>query len=106
MIVAGQVEHARVEADVIADALEDDALQVVVEDRAGHALQRGEGLDVAAQEALERLVQGEAGVAGARDQDSTRTKHERRRGAEPTRTVPKLPQSTWPCSPGSVSRWR
>ena len=54
------------EADVIADALEDDALQIVVEDGAGHALERGEGLDVPAQEALERLVEGEARVAGAR----------------------------------------
>ena len=66
VVVAGELEQARMEADVIADALEDDALQVVVEDDAGHAPERGEGLDVAAQETLERLVEGEARVTGAR----------------------------------------
>jgi hypothetical protein len=62
----GEFEHPRVEADVIADALEDDALEIVVEDGAGHAAEGGEGLDVAAQETLEGLVEGEARVTGAR----------------------------------------
>jgi hypothetical protein len=66
VIVPGQLEHARVEADVIADAVEDDALEIVVEDRPRDAPQSREGFDVAAQEALQRLVQGEAGVDGAR----------------------------------------
>src|SRR5439155_8742260 len=49
-----------------AGAVEDDALEIVVEDGPGRAAEGGEGFDVAAQEALERLVQGKAGVDGAR----------------------------------------
>jgi len=66
VVMAGEFEHVRMEADVIADALEDHALQIVVQDGAGHALEGGEGLDVPRQETLERLVEGEAGGAGAR----------------------------------------
>jgi hypothetical protein len=66
VIMAGELEEPGVEADVIADALEDDALQVVVEQRARRSLERGEGLDVAAQETLQRLIEGKARVAGAR----------------------------------------
>jgi hypothetical protein len=81
VVVAGELEQAGVEADVIADALEDDALQIVVEDGAGHALERGEGLDMAAQETLERLVEGEAGVAGARPGEDEREADRTRRAA-------------------------
>ena len=80
VVVAGELEHARVEADVIADALEDDALQIVVEDGAGHALEGGEGLDVAAQETLERLVEGEARVARARPREHEHEAREQARG--------------------------
>ena len=38
VIVARELEQARMKPDVIADPFEDDALQIVVEDRAGHAL--------------------------------------------------------------------
>ena len=37
----------------------------------------------------------------ARDQLNTRTKADSRRVARPMVTVPKLPQSAWPCSPAS-----
>jgi hypothetical protein len=62
VIVPAQLEQARVEADGVALPLEDGAFQVVVQDDAGHTPQRLKGLDVAAQAALERLVQGEDGV--------------------------------------------
>jgi hypothetical protein len=39
VVVAGQLEHAGVEADVIPEAFEHDTLQVVVQDRAGHPLE-------------------------------------------------------------------
>jgi hypothetical protein len=61
VVVAGEEEHGLVESDVIAGPLEDDALQVVVEDRPRHAAQRGERLDMATQERLQRLVEGEPG---------------------------------------------
>src|SRR5207249_4794957 len=65
VIVAGQLEHARMEADVIPGPVEDDAFEIVVENRPGRAAEGGEGLDVAAEEALQRLVQSKAGVDGA-----------------------------------------
>ena len=49
------------EADVIADALEYDTLQVVVEQRPRHAAERLEREHVPAQKALQRLVEREAG---------------------------------------------
>jgi hypothetical protein len=64
VVVAGELEQAGVEADVLAEALEDDAFQVVVEQDAGDAAQGGEGFDVAAEKALQRLVEGKAGVDG------------------------------------------
>ena len=64
MIVAGQLEQARVEAHVLADALEDHAFQVVIEQDAWDAAEGGKGLDVAAENTLQRLVEGEAGVHG------------------------------------------
>jgi len=54
--VAGQLEHARMEADVIPGPVEDDAFEIVVENRPGRAAEGGEGLDVAAEEALQRLA--------------------------------------------------
>jgi hypothetical protein len=81
VVVAGELQHVRMEADVIADTLEDDALQVVVEDGAGHALERGEGRDVPPQETLERLVQGETGLAGARPGEHEHEAGELARGA-------------------------
>ncbi len=65
VVVAGELEQPRVEADVLAVAFEDDAFQVVVQEHSRHAPQGGEGLDVAAEKALERLVEGEARVDGA-----------------------------------------
>ncbi len=50
------------EPDVIAGALEDDTLEIVVEDLARHAAERLEGEDVAAHETLERLVEREPRV--------------------------------------------
>jgi hypothetical protein len=66
----GELEHARMKTDVIADAVEDDALEIVVEDRPGHAAEGREGLDVAAQEALQGLVQGEASVHGEHEDEA------------------------------------
>jgi hypothetical protein len=60
VVVAGELEQARVEADVLPEALEDHAFQVVIEQGPGDPTQGGEGLDVAAEKALEGLVQGEA----------------------------------------------
>ena len=51
---------------MIAHALEDDTLQIVVEHHARHAAEGGEGLDMAAQETLERLVEGKPRVGRAR----------------------------------------
>ena len=62
VVVPAQLEQARVEADGVALPFEDGAFQVVVEDDSRHALKRGKRLDVAAQEALERLVQSEDGM--------------------------------------------
>jgi hypothetical protein len=53
------------ESDVVADALEDDALEVVVEEIPRYPAEGGEGLDVAPDEALQRLVEREAGEDGA-----------------------------------------
>src|SRR2546428_2065706 len=65
VIVPGQLEQARMEADVIADPLQDDALEIVVQEGPRHPAERGEGFDVAPQETLQRLIQGEARVHGA-----------------------------------------
>ena len=50
----------------VADALEDRGFQVVVEQASRHALERREGGEVAPQEALEGLVEDEAGEDRAR----------------------------------------
>src|SRR3972149_4596865 len=62
VIVAGEIEDSRMKADVVPGALQDDALQVVVENGPGDAVKRIERLDVPAQEALHRLVEREASV--------------------------------------------
>lgn len=51
--------------DVVADALEDDALEVVVEQHARDATKGGERLDVASNEALHGLVEDEASEESA-----------------------------------------
>src|SRR5690606_15891266 len=61
-----EVEDARMELDVVADALEDDALEIVVEDLARYAAERLEGEPMAAQERLERRVEHEPRVHRAR----------------------------------------
>jgi hypothetical protein len=57
--VAGQREQRRVEADRVAPALEHGALEVVVQQHPGQA-ECGEGLDVAAQEAVHAGIEEEA----------------------------------------------
>ena len=69
VVVPGELEDARVEADEFAAALEDGALQVVVQDRPRHAAERFERGDVPAQEALGRLVEVEAGEQRARPRE-------------------------------------
>lgn len=58
----GELEDLRVVPDVIAVALEDHALEVVVEDLARDSAERVEGIDVPAQETLELLLPEELGV--------------------------------------------
>ncbi len=60
MVVAGQCQQFRVEADGIAYALEHRAFEVVVEGDPGAAVEGNEGLDMAAQEAVHPSVQEEA----------------------------------------------
>ena len=58
----GELEQARVELDRIPLAREHRALEIVVEQGPGGALEVRKCLDVAAQEALEGLVEGEQHV--------------------------------------------
>lgn len=67
VIVPGELEDPRIESDVLADALEDDALEVVVEERPRHAAEGLKGEDVAPGEALGRLVEDKAGEDRARE---------------------------------------
>src|SRR6266545_3073202 len=60
VVVAGELEDAVMKTDEVALALEDDAFQVIVEDGPRNAAEPPECFDVAAQEALERLVEREA----------------------------------------------
>ena len=74
VVVAGEVEQAGVKLDSGAAAVEDRAAQVVVDEGAGDAAEGVEGVDVPAEEALQRLVEGEEGGDGARvaeDHDET-----------------------------------
>jgi hypothetical protein len=59
-IPGGKLQQRRVEADGIADALQDCALEVVIEDGAGRRAEVAEGRDVPVQEAAHRGVQVEA----------------------------------------------
>ncbi len=73
----GEIEQSRVKADVIADALEHDALQVVVEQGPRNAPECGERLDMAAHEALQRLVEREAREDRARPRQNHHEARER-----------------------------
>jgi hypothetical protein len=64
VILPGQLEQPRVVADVVAHPFEDDALQIVVQEGAGHPPECLERFHVAAQEAFERLVECEARIDG------------------------------------------
>ena len=59
MVVAGQLEQAGMKLDGGPAAVEHGAAQIVVHQVAGGASQRVEGGDVPAEEALQRLVEGE-----------------------------------------------
>ena len=74
----GELEHARVVLHVLAVAIEHDALEIVVEQRARHAAERLEGAAVAMHEALEPLIEREAGVHRARPAEH---QHEAAQGA-------------------------
>jgi DNA-binding NtrC family response regulator len=67
VVMAGKLEQTWVEADDVADPLEHGGLQVVVENGARYAIERDEGGVVAAQKALERLVENEAGEERPRE---------------------------------------
>ena len=58
VIVPSELEDAIVKTDEIALTLQHDAFQVVVQDGPRNAAQLVESLDVAAQEALEGLIEG------------------------------------------------
>ena len=66
MVVAGELEQAGVKLHGGAAAVEHGAAQVVVDEVAGDAAERVEGVDVSAEEALEGLVEGEERGEGAR----------------------------------------
>jgi hypothetical protein len=59
-----QLEKARMKSNDVANALENSRFQIVVEKLARDTVERLEGGDVAAQEALERLVEHEASKQG------------------------------------------
>ncbi len=61
--------------DVVADPLDDDALQVVVQDPAGDPAERLERERVAAQEGLEGLVEREPRVHRARPRQHEHEAH-------------------------------
>ncbi len=66
VVVARQLEQAWMEADGIALPLQHSRLEVVVEQSARHAAEPLEGAHMAADEALQGLVEGEAREHGAR----------------------------------------
>jgi len=78
--VAGQGQQHRVEADRITLALEHGALEVVVQQHPGQA-QCGEGLDVAAQEAVHAGIEEEAQEDLARVAQHHDEGHQRAPGA-------------------------
>jgi len=65
VVVTSQLKDTGVEADQIALALEHDTFQVVVQRRAWRPLESLKGLDVTAEEAVERLVEREARESAA-----------------------------------------
>jgi len=60
--VAGELQQARMKPNDVADALEDDRFQIVVEQHARGATKRLECGDMAAQKTLECLIEDEARV--------------------------------------------
>jgi hypothetical protein len=66
VIVTGELEEPRVKPNRGAGALKDRAAQVIVDQRPRNARPRVEGLDVPAQKALQRLIDGEEREDGAR----------------------------------------
>ena len=66
VIVPGELEEARMKVNRAALAIEHRALEIVVDQDPGTAAQGVDGLDVAAQKALERLVEREDRVDRAR----------------------------------------
>ena len=74
VIVAGELEQAGMKLHRGAAAVEHGAAEIVVHEVAGDATERVEGVDVSAEEALERLVEGEERGERARvaeDHDET-----------------------------------
>jgi hypothetical protein len=65
--VAGKLEKAWVEADHIPDALEHDGLQIVVKKAARNPFERDEGGVMAAEKALDGLIEHEAGEERPRE---------------------------------------
>src|SRR5678815_5637247 len=68
-VVTGEVEDARMEPDVVADALEHDALEIVVQDLARRTAERLEREHVATHERLERGVEHEPRVHRTRPRE-------------------------------------
>ena len=60
MIVAGELQQAWVKADVVADPVQDHALEVVVQEDARDPAEALEGQDVRAQETLQGWLEAEA----------------------------------------------
>ncbi|WP_437942933.1 hypothetical protein [Sorangium sp. So ce341] len=104
-VVRRQSQQRGVEPDRVAVALDDGALEVVVEQHARDAAEVGKRLDVPAHEEGHGRAREEA------QEDPPRvTEHhdegQSGRSARPTASLPKCAQSTCACSPGSVrSRW-
>lgn len=59
VIVAGELQQARMKADGRARAFQDGAAHIVVDQHPRTALKRCDGLDMAAETFLERLIEGE-----------------------------------------------
>src|SRR6266853_5107259 len=76
-VVAGQLKQRRMEADRLADALEHGAFEIVVECRAGDALEMGERLDMSADEVRHRGAEIEAQKQMARVGEHHHKGHQR-----------------------------
>ncbi len=66
VVVTRKLEQTRVVPHMLTVALEHDALEIVVQERAWDAAELLEGKSVAVHEALELLIEREVGVHGAR----------------------------------------